>query len=58
MLSQDAMLGKYMKSNARGTFSAIASTYLGREATDYDKQTAKNTKETADAVKNMGVVFA
>lgn len=57
MLSQDSLLGKYMKSNARGTFSAIAATYLGREATDYDKQTAQNTKETASAVKNLGLVF-
>lgn len=57
MIDQDALMGKYMKSNARGTYSAIAATYLGREANDYEKQTAKNTKETADAVKGLGLTF-
>lgn len=56
-IDQDALMGKYMKSNARGTYSAIAATYLGREANDYEKQTADNTKKTADAVKNLNLTF-
>lgn len=58
MLSQDELMGKFMKANARGTYSAAAAMLLGREANDYEKQTADNTKKTADALQNMNLTFA
>lgn len=56
-ISQDELMGKFMKSNARGTYSAAAAVLMGREANDWEKQTADNTKRTADAVQNMGLQF-
>jgi hypothetical protein len=57
-LSQDELMGKFMKANARGTYSAAAAMLLGREANDYEKETANNTKKTADALQNMNLTFA
>lgn len=56
-ISQDELMGKFMKSNARGTYSAAAAVLMGREANDWEKQTADNTKRTADSLQNLGLQF-